>query len=74
MSQPASVCAQCFVKGTESECAFTGTRSLVTPASGVHAAGPPCTFVATPEERARLVSVYHGLGADSLEGTPRLFS
>ena len=74
MSQPASVCAQCFVKGTESECAFTGYKEPCHPCKRGHAAGPPCTFVATPEERARLVSVYHGLGADSLEGMPRLFS
>ncbi len=34
-----------------------------------HAAGPLCTFMATPEERARLTSSFHGLGEDALEGT-----
>ncbi|KJA12925.1 hypothetical protein HYPSUDRAFT_209989 [Hypholoma sublateritium FD-334 SS-4] len=64
--QPAASCAQCVVRGILT-CKFEGYSSPCEPCGHSHAAGPPCTFMATPEERARLTSRFHELGEDALE-------
>ncbi|KJA12849.1 hypothetical protein HYPSUDRAFT_210066 [Hypholoma sublateritium FD-334 SS-4] len=63
---PAVKCSQCIIR-EKPECNFVKYGHPCAQCKQSHAGGPPCTFVAAPEDRARAVSRYHSLGQNSLE-------